>query len=130
MINHFAIGVSNHKISSEFYKASLAGLGYLVHREDDKFTGFTDGISADPFGDFAIYEGKAFPFHIAFQAKSNEDVDAWYAAGMAHGGKDNGAPGYRKDYHEHYYAAFIIDPDGYRLEAVCHNGQPHGIENL
>lgn len=130
MINHFAIAVEDAAKSIKFYKAALAPIGYKVHHSWEKGANFTDGISHDPFGDFCVFEGKPFPFHFAFQAASNEAVDGWYAAAIANGGTDNGAPGYRKDYHENYYAAFIIDPDGYRIEAVCHNGQPHGIDDI
>ncbi|MDR2977816.1 MAG: VOC family protein [Streptococcaceae bacterium] len=130
MINHFGIAVKDVEKSVKFYQAALAAFGYKIHHAWEKGANFTDGISHDPYGDFEVHQGEPHPFHFAFQAKTNQEVDAWYAEAMANGGTDNGAPGYRMDYRENYYAAFIVDPDGYRIEAVCHNGQPHGIENL
>lgn len=125
MINHFGIAVNDGHKSVEFYQATLKPLGYEIHHSWENGANFTDHIAADPFGDFAVVEGKPYPFHFAFQAKNNGAVDEFYKAAMANGGTDNGAPGYRKNYHENYYAAFIIDPDGYHIEAVCHNGQPN-----
>jgi catechol 2,3-dioxygenase-like lactoylglutathione lyase family enzyme len=127
MINHFGIAVKDGKRSIEFYEASLKPLGYKIHHAWENGANFTDGISHDPYGDFAVYEAEPYPFHFAFQAENNAAVDAWYQAALAHGGADNGAPSYRKNYHENYYAAFIVDPDGYRIEAVCHNGQAHNL---
>ena len=63
---------------------------------------------------------KPAPLHIAFVAQSREEVDAFYQAALAAGGKDNGAPGLRPHYHANYYAAFVIAPDGHNIEAVCH----------
>ncbi|MCL2112734.1 MAG: VOC family protein [Streptococcaceae bacterium] len=128
MINHFGIAVKDCARSKQFYDAALKPLGYKIHRTGAGGTGYTDGISHDPFGDFCFFEGEPYPFHYAFEAKSNEAVDEFYKGAIENGGIDNGAPGYRKDYHENYYAAFIIDPDGYRIEAVCHNGQAHGLD--
>ena len=127
MVNHFGIAVKDGAKSVQFYAATLAPLGYKIHHLFDggKGANFSDGISHDPFGDFAVFEGQAYPFHFAFQAESNKAVDEFYQAAIQNAGQDNGAPGYRKNYHENYYAAFVIDPDGYRIEAVCHNGQAH-----
>jgi len=121
LINHFGIASRDVDRSLRFYEAVLAPLGYRVHHSGN----FTDSISTDPFGDFAVVEGEPYPFHFAFQAATNQAVDEFYKAALANGGRDNGAPGYRKDYHENYYAVFIIDPDDYRIEAVCHNGQAY-----
>ncbi|OFI48721.1 lactoylglutathione lyase [Floricoccus tropicus] len=125
MINHLAVGVRNHQTSQKFYEETLRSLDYVIHRFGDDYTNFSDGISADPFGDFAIYQGEVYPMHIAFEAKNNKQVDEFYESALNNGGFDNGAPGYRSNYHENYYDCFIIDPDGYRIEAVCHNGQAH-----
>ena len=76
-----------------------------------------------PKPDFWIGQGKPNdpPIHIAFRADSRAIVDAFYAAALAAGGRDNGPPGLRPRYHENYYGAFVRDPDGHNIEAVCHD---------
>ena len=80
------------------------------------------GKSTDPGGDFWLSKNTPMEprAHFAFNSASRHDVDAFFAAGIAAGGTKNGAPGLRTDYHPHYYAAFVLDPDGYNIEAVCH----------
>jgi catechol 2,3-dioxygenase-like lactoylglutathione lyase family enzyme len=90
------------------------GVGYGGNSHEPAFW---IGASANP-GDSAPEPIDGM--HIAFAASNRSAVDAWYAAAMANGGRDNGPPGLRPHYHPNYYAAFVIDPDGYHLEAVCH----------
>lgn len=124
MIDHFGISVSDFECSKRFYEQALAPLGatflYLVPPE------YTGGVKVGGFGidspSFWIDEGTAQKpaLHFAFKAESRDAVDAFYAAAIAAGGKDNGAPGIRAHYHENYYGAFVFDPDGHNIEAVCH----------
>jgi catechol 2,3-dioxygenase-like lactoylglutathione lyase family enzyme len=80
------------------------------------------GYGVAPKPDFWVAEGtpNAPPIHIAFRADSHAQVDAFYKAAIAAGGRDNGAPGPRPHYHANYYGAFVLDPDGHNIEAVCH----------
>ncbi|MDR0199782.1 MAG: VOC family protein [Streptococcaceae bacterium] len=114
MLNHISIAVSDIDKSMKFYEAVLAPLGYHVAHAGEERAILLDSEG----GAFALYQGKPFPFHFAFDAKTKEAISAWYDAALANGGTDNGAPGFRLNYHEHYYAAFVIDPDGYKIEAV------------
>jgi catechol 2,3-dioxygenase-like lactoylglutathione lyase family enzyme len=125
MIDHTGLHVTDPARSRAFYEKALAPLGYGVLREVP--TAFTGGIVVLGFGvapkpDFWMAEGapEAPRVHIAFRAANRAEVDAFYAAAMAAGGSDNGAPGLRPHYHEHYYGAFVRDPDGHNVEAVCH----------
>ncbi len=128
MLDHTGITVSDFARSKEFYAAALAPLGYRILKEKADAAGFgvVDGHGAslghDPGGDFWIAQGEPITprVHIAFNAASRAVVDAFHKAALAAGGKDNGAPGLRPHYHPSYYAAFVLDPDGHRLEAVCH----------
>ena len=118
MIDHIGVGVSNAAKSKAFYRAALAPLGYAMIMEHEQYAGF--GVPPKP--DFWIGEGKPNvpPLHVAFRADTRAQVDAFYKAAMAAGGRDNGAPGPRPHYHENYYGAFVLDPDGHNIEAVCH----------
>ena len=128
MLDHLAIDVSDLARSRRFYAAALAPLGYGVRREEATSVGFGvfagEGRSLDPGGDFWIAEGevRAPLVHFAFSACSREAVDAFFEAALGAGGVDNGRPGLRPRYHANYYAAFVLDPDGYNIEAVCHKG--------
>ncbi|WP_159723653.1 VOC family protein [Enterococcus sp. CSURQ0835] len=119
MINHFDLKVTDLAVSSHFYQQILRPLNYQPKIYTEKLVSFGDGLSTDPMGDLYLSGGIPTPFHFAFQAPSRAAVDQFYAAGLQFGGRSNGAPGLR-DYHPDYYAAFLIDPDGYRIEAVCH----------
>jgi len=114
------MGISVSKVarSKAFYRAALAPLGYDVLMEWETFAGF--GVAPKP--DFWISEGapNVPPVHVAFRADTRAQVDAFHKAGMAAGGRDNGAPGIRTHYHPNYYGAFVLDPDGHNIEAVCH----------
>jgi catechol 2,3-dioxygenase-like lactoylglutathione lyase family enzyme len=126
MIDHVGFPVSDFARAKAFYEKALAPLGYTVIKEvqqdasDNPAAGF--GIGGKP--DFWIGgEGKLDkPVHIAIAAKDRAAVDAFYRAAIAAGARDNGAPGVRAHYHPNYYGAFVLDPDGHNIEAVCHAG--------
>jgi catechol 2,3-dioxygenase-like lactoylglutathione lyase family enzyme len=126
VLDHLGITVSDLGRSRRFYEAALRPLGYRFTHGHADAAGFGvaegHGKSLDPGGDFWITQGTAAPPlpHFAFSAASREAVDAFFAAALKAGGVDNGAPGLRPKYHANYYAAFVLDPDGYNLEAVCH----------
>ena len=126
MIDHMGITVTDIEDSKLFYTNILATLGYVLCKNSPKAASFGvrdgHGKSADPGGDFWISQGTVIAprVHIAFNAVSRAAVDAFFAAGLAAGGIENGAPGLRAHYHSNYYAAFVLDPDGYNIEAVCH----------
>ncbi len=126
MIDHLGITVSDIAKSKAFYLQVLAALGYVLCGNSPGAASFGvmegQGKSADPAGDFWISAGApATPrIHVAFSAASRAEVDEFHAAGLAAGGIENGAPGLRAHYHPDYYAAFVLDPDGYNIEAVCH----------
>lgn len=129
MIDHIGITVRNLKNSRAFYATTLAALGYVVVTDTPTSVSFAikdgHGKSTDPGGDFWLSEGVPMipPMHFAFNAASQMAVDAFFTAGITAGGTDNGAPGLRLKYHPNYYAAFLLDPDGYNIEAVCHSGE-------
>ena len=113
MYDHIGLKVKDLEASKRFYKAALAGLG---HVSDNSGAGF--GPKDAPA--LWLYEGKVVAgTHVAFSAGNRAAVDAFYKAGLKAGGKDNGKPGLRADYSPTYYAAFLIDPDGNNVEAVC-----------
>lgn len=119
MINHLDLKVSDLDKSYHFYKYVLAPLGYKEKLVTETVVSFGDGISSDPMGDIYISIGEIHPFHLAFQAENHQMVKDFHSEGLKHGGKNNGDPGYR-DYHPNYFASYLIDPDGYRIESVCH----------
>jgi catechol 2,3-dioxygenase-like lactoylglutathione lyase family enzyme len=125
MIDHTGLSISNPAASRAFYEKALAPLGYVMMMEVPKE--HTGGIAVYGFGvppkpDFWLHEGPPQQprIHIAFRADNRAQVDAFYAAAIAAGGKDNGPPGPRPQYHRGYYRAFVLDPDGHNIEAVCH----------
>jgi catechol 2,3-dioxygenase-like lactoylglutathione lyase family enzyme len=125
MIDHTGLQVSEPARSRRFYDAALSPLGYTMLSEIPKQ--FTEGrvvlgYGVAPKPDFWVAEGRPNEprLHIAFRAKDHAEVDKFYAAALAAGGKDNGPPGPRPHYHAHYYGAFVLDPDGHNIEAVCH----------
>ena len=116
MIDHTGIRVSDIERSKRFFTEALAPLGYRVLREHP--------ISGIGFGkerpDFWIKQGTPGPrVHVAFSAEEREVVDAFYQAALAAGGRDDGPPGVRMEYNPNYYGAFVLDPDGHSIEAVC-----------
>jgi catechol 2,3-dioxygenase-like lactoylglutathione lyase family enzyme len=120
MIDHTGITVSDLPASKRFYAAALAPLGYAVLMEVPGGVGI--GFGEPPKPDFWIIGGTPNEprIHVAFRAKDRATVDAFYRAALAAGGRDNGAPGLRPHYHPNYYGAFVFDPDGHNIEAVCH----------
>lgn len=125
MIDHTGVVVRDHARSRDFYVNALAPLGYqLLADLPAAVTGHTDvsGFGEPPKPDFWISRGTPNhpPVHIALRANSRAAVDAFHRAALAAGGQDNGAPGLRPHYHANYYGAFVLDPDGHNIEAVCH----------
>ena len=118
MIDHIGIQVSDLERSIAFYTKALAPLGYELVMKWELFAGFGIGGKAE----FWI-DGRAAPkdkIHVAFRTPSRAKVRDFYTAALAAGGKNNGEPGVRSHYHEHYYGGFVLDPDGHNVEAVCH----------
>ncbi|EBA12000.1 VOC family protein [Roseobacter sp. CCS2] len=124
MIDHMTFGVTDFVRSTAFYDQAFAPLG--VKRLFEVPLEHTGGVKVCGYGDdrawFWLAEEKATKglLHIALRAKSHAAVDAFHAAALRAGGTDNGAPGPRPHYDAHYYGAFILDPDGHNIEAVCH----------
>ncbi len=121
MIDHLTFGVTDFDRSTAFYDATLAPLGLtrLVNFSDDGVSVAAYGFD-QPFLWLAGERPVSGLMHFALTAKTRADVDAFHAAAIEAGGTDNGAPGLRPQYHPDYYAAFIHDPDGHNIEAVCH----------
>ena len=122
MIDHLGIPVRNIAASRRFYEAALAPLGYRVMGEETNGLGNNIVLMGVDEVDFVIADGEPVStgVHHAFRAESRAAVDGFHAGALAAGGRDNGAPGIREHYHPDYYAAFVIDPDGMNVEAVCH----------
>ena len=126
MLDHLGFTVADYPRSRAFYERALAPLGYGVVMEVTRtMSGGYEGCGFGPPGKPAFWVGVGTGeagrgMHIAFAAKTRAEVDAFHAAALAAGGVDNGAPGLRPHYHPHYYGAFVFDPDGHNVEAVCH----------
>jgi len=125
MIDHTGLSVSNFARSRSFYEQALGPLGYsLIMTLSAAETGGTDvaGFGVPPKPDFWIASGapNVPPIHVAFRAESRAAVEAFHKAAIAAGGRDNGPPGLRPHYHPNYFGAFVLDPDGHNIEAVCH----------
>jgi len=121
MIHHLSFSVANIARAAAFYDAILAPLGYRRVYDSDNFIGYGTEDGKDKFAIWETPEKVVAPargFHLAFAAPSREAVNGFYEAAVGHGGKDRGAPGLRENYGPHYFAAFVIDPDGYHIEAV------------
>jgi catechol 2,3-dioxygenase-like lactoylglutathione lyase family enzyme len=117
-IDHLGFTVADYEKSKTFYANALASLGINVVMEAAGW------IALGRRGHGELWLGtsgsKPGPIHVAFTADNRDQVRAFYAAAINAGGKDNGAPGIRAHYHPSYYAAFVLDPDGHNIEAVCH----------
>ena len=121
MLNHVSIGASSLPAAKAFYDAALSALGYQCLSADVGSLGY--GSETVEFWVLSckkpVPDEGASGLHICFTAPSRNAVDSFHAAGLRHGGRDNGRPGQRPDYGSDYYAAFLKDPDGYRVEAYC-----------
>jgi len=117
-LDHLALPVSDLQSAKAFYGAALAPLGMQLLGESESHAAF--GISPMPYLSLQRSAVPPAPVHLALVADSREEVDAFYAAALAADARDNGPPGLRPQYHEHYYAAFVLDPDGHNIEAVIH----------
>jgi catechol 2,3-dioxygenase-like lactoylglutathione lyase family enzyme len=125
VIDHIGFPVSDYERAKAFYARALAPLGYTLIME----VGGDQTESASPAAGFGANGKPDFwiggeggidrPLHVAIAAKDRATVDAFHAAALAAGGRDNGGPGLRPQYHPHYYGAFVLDPDGHNIEAVC-----------
>jgi catechol 2,3-dioxygenase-like lactoylglutathione lyase family enzyme len=124
VIDHIGIGVRDFEASVEFYTRALAPLGFervAFIDADNRSAGF--GVRGRD--DFWIHEGRpAGRMHVAFAGESREAVDAFHAAALEAGARDNGAPGIRSEYSDSYYAAYVLDPNGNNIEAVHHGEAP------
>ena len=118
MIDHLALNVRDLGASRKFYEKALGPLGYTVTMSFPDWVGF--GASGKTEFWLARRDPPTSAVHVAFRCGQRKPVEEFHAAGLRAGGKDNGKPGVRKDYHPNYYAAFVLDPDGNNIEAVCH----------
>jgi len=128
MFDHIGIVVSDYDKSKAFYRQALAPTGHarvveLPAGAAGRFE--SSGFCHEDGSDFWISQGQAVtpPIHIAFRVPTRAAVDAFHEAALAAGGKDNGAPGLRPRYHANYYGAYVLDPDGHNVEAVCHEAE-------
>ncbi|HKP27530.1 MAG TPA: VOC family protein [Dongiaceae bacterium] len=121
MFSHLSFGVTGLAEATAFYDGALAALGYVRVWSNDDGVGYGVAGGNDRLALF-VQRGRVTPpgagFHVAFEAPSRAAVDAFHAAALRLGGRDAGAPGTRPDYSPTYYAAFVTDPDGHKLEAV------------
>lgn len=130
MIDHLGFDCSDFPRSRVFYERALAplGLGIVMEMSAEQSGGYAgcgfgqDGKTELWIGSNTGPGSQPVPgsLHVAFTAPDRHAVDAFHAAALSAGGRDNGAPGLRRHYHPHYYAAFVLDPDGHNIEAVCH----------
>ena len=120
IIDHIGIGISDYDRSKQFYSTVLAPLNIALVIEVQGWAGFGRNGKAEFW--FGPDNRIQSPMHIAFLADSREEVVKFYEAAIAAGAKDNGRPGIREVYHSNYYGAFVLDPDGHNIEAVCHRG--------
>jgi catechol 2,3-dioxygenase-like lactoylglutathione lyase family enzyme len=119
MLDHVTVGVTDIARAIAFYDLALAPLGITrLYAEGEAFAGY--GIGEKAFFWIGLKAAQINGVHIAFGAANRAAVDAFYAAALAAADRDNGAPGLRPHYHDNYYGAFVLDPDGHNIEAVCH----------
>lgn len=130
MLDHVSIGTADFARARAFYDAVMTALGYEVAMALEEYQVVGYGTGGKPsfwihgpkgcemagHGQFGSGPGQ----HVSFVAPDRRAIDAFHAAGVAHGARDNGAPGLRPHYHPGYYGAFLVDPDGHRIEACCH----------
>ena len=120
MIDHTGVIVGSFEASRRFYAAALAPLGHELLLE---FHASVAGFGEPGKPDFWIAQGEPNTprIHVAFRADTRREVDAFYEAALGAGARDNGAPGLKAQYHPDYDGAFVLDPDGHNIEAVCHS---------
>jgi len=118
IVDHIGLAVRDFGAAKAFYRRALAPLGIEVILEGDGWA--TLGRDGKPEFWFGVHGIPPGPIHIAFAAESRAQVRAFHRAALAAGGRDNGAPGVRAKYHPDYYGAYVFDPDGHNIEAVCH----------
>jgi len=118
MIAHVSLPVSHYKKAKAFYKKALRPIGYKQNMEYGEAAGFMEGGQTSFW---IVKKDRVEPLHIAFEVKSKKEVQAFYKMALASGAKDNGKPGYRKEYWPGYYAAFVLDADGHNVEAVFYD---------
>jgi catechol 2,3-dioxygenase-like lactoylglutathione lyase family enzyme len=121
MFDHIGFAVSNFEQSKAFYLKALAPLGIGVVMAGDGWA-MLGKYGKGQFW-FGSYGNPPGAIHVAFAAEDRAQVRAFYEAAIAAGGRDNGAPGIREQYHPNYYGAFVFDPDGHNVEAVCHQAE-------
>ena len=121
MINHLSIGVRDVARTKRFYDAALRPLGYTCLSEGEGSLGYGRDTVVLWIGaaERPVPADAQSGLHVCFDAPTRRSVDAFHKAALGAGGRDNGAPGLRADYGDNYYAAFVVDPDGYRIEAYC-----------
>jgi catechol 2,3-dioxygenase-like lactoylglutathione lyase family enzyme len=135
MLDHVSLRVADYEASRRFYQAALAPLGITLCME----TGSGAGFRREFIPGFWVKQGEPMPLtagvdaepgscggpavHVAFASPDRAGVDAFHLAALAAGGRDNGAPRLHPEYHPNYYGAFVLDPDGYNVEAVCHKAE-------
>ena len=134
MLDHVGFAVADAERSRRFYEQALAPLGITlimtVAPDQTEAGGTAHGFGSDGKPYFWIGDNEAVGegTHVAFEAETRAMVDAFHQAALAAGGRDNGAPGLRPHYHPDYYGAFVLDPDGINVEAVCHKDVEHDRE--
>lgn len=126
MINHVSIGVRDIAKTKRFYDAALKPLGYKCLSRGDASLGYGNGSVAlwISLAERPVLADVKSGLHFCFDAPTRKSVDAFHKAALAAGGRDNGGPGLRADYGPDYYAGFVVDPDGYRIEAYCGRANP------
>ena len=122
MLDHVSLGVSDFEASRKFYDQALRPLGIeRLYADGPTAAGY--GVDRKAFFWIGQKDALQTGSHVAFAAHDRETVDRFYRAALAAGGRDNGQPGLRPNYHEDYYGAFVLDPDGHNIEAVCRRKQ-------
>ncbi len=127
MLDHVTIGTGNLARAREFYDRALKPLG-IERLFPDGQTAWGYGVGDNAFFWIGARDAVMTGAHVAFAAPDHATVDAFYAAALAAGGRDNGAPSLRTHYHPDYYGAFVLDPDGHNIEAVCRHSPDGGAK--
>jgi catechol 2,3-dioxygenase-like lactoylglutathione lyase family enzyme len=122
MFDHIGLNVRDYEASRAFYERALGPLGYRVAMDMSQYHAVAFGTDEKPVFWIVQREPYGTGTHVAFQVEDRATVDAFHSAALASGGSDNGEPGLREHYHPTYYGAFVLDPDGNNVEAVCHKG--------